>query len=93
MEEKKRFKAVPVAFGYVDFPVALATPAVLDATQAAMAKNIFDEIGGLPGRRSRKGDPIVVGRILRPTAAPITSWQLRPAVTFLIAWWVDTRQL
>jgi len=76
-----------VAVGFneqIDFPFALAKPEVLSATAEAMAVKLFDQMGVLPAQ-SRNGDPIVVGRILDPRAG---SW-----ITFMVAWFVDTRAL
>ncbi len=68
----------------IDFPAAIAQPAVLEATRAAMLRNIFDEIGCLPARK--KPDPILLGRIYKPTDSVRES-----PLSFLIAWWIDTR--
>jgi hypothetical protein len=59
----------------------------MSATAEAIALKIFDEIGSLPKRR-RKGDPIVVGRICGGFGDAD-----RKVITFLIAWYVDTREL
>lgn len=84
-EEETFYKSEMTEYAGVDFPLALATPVVMNATQEAMAKKIFDQIGGLPHRRTKGRDPIVVGRILRPDSTRHLS--------FLIAWWIDTREL
>jgi hypothetical protein len=80
------FQHTAVGYCDVEFPVQIAQPAVMEATRAAMMLNIFDEIGVLPARR--KPDPIVVGRIYRPT----DKWRDSP-VCFLIAWWINTATL
>ncbi len=72
----------------LEFPFTTAKPQILEATQRAMADKFFDEIGVLPGK-AKKQDPIVVGRIIDPRST--TYNQVR--VTFLIAWWIDTRVL
>lgn len=69
-------------FRDVALPVKFMKPRVLEATQHAMAMKIFDEIGVLPARR--KSDPLVVGRILGPKGK---------SMTFLIAWFIDTKDL
>jgi hypothetical protein len=69
-------------FKEVALPVKFMKPKVLAATQHAMAHKIFDEVGVLPARK--KSDPIVVGRILGPK---------EKVLTFLIAWFVDSRDL
>jgi hypothetical protein len=73
-----------------DFPMKRVKTQILDATGKAMAKKIFDEIGVLPARRSqhRARDPIVTGRIVR-REGPFTEI----ALTFLISWWIDVRDL
>jgi hypothetical protein len=73
-------------YAEVEFPVQVAQPAVMEATRAAMMLNLFDEIGCRPARR--KPDPIVIGRIHKPW----DRYRDNP-VSFLIAWWIDTRQL
>jgi len=72
-----------------DFPLKTVTPHILDATGKAMALKIFDEMGVLPARRQRArgGDPIVTGRISRREGTRDIG------LTFLIAWWIDTRDL
>lgn len=72
----------------IDFPFATAKPAILSAAARALADKVFDEIGVLPGRRP-KGDPIVVGRIRDPRGDKHNP----KFVSFLIAWFVDTREL
>lgn len=71
----------------IEYPLSIAQPAVMSATAEAMALKVFDEIGSLPERR-RKGDPIVVGRICGNLGGAE-----RKVITFLIAWYVDTREL
>jgi hypothetical protein len=72
----------------LEFPVEIAKPAVLEATQHALALNLFDEVGVLPGRRRRNRDPIVIGRIYNGA----NRYRDNP-LAFLIAWWIDTRDL
>ena len=71
-------------FAEVDFPFRFAPIKVLESTQHAMALKVFDEIGVLPARRG-KGDPMVVGRIKLKGQ--------RKSLDFLIAWFIDTRDL
>lgn len=72
----------------LEFPFATAKPQILKATERAMADKIFDELGVLPGQR-RNEDPIVVGRILDPR-----NQKYNPTfVTFLIAWYLETKTL
>lgn len=72
-------------FDDVDFPFRLAKPAVLSATAEAMALKVFDEIGVLP--RTRGSDPMIIGRVsLRQ------GWTTK-SVNFVIAWFIDTKDL
>jgi len=73
-------------FDLVDFPFAFAKPEILDDTGKAMARKIFDDIGALPPRK-RRGDPVVVGRIV------MKEGYNEKCVTFLISWFIDTDQL
>jgi hypothetical protein len=72
----------------IDFPFTTAKPQILSATARAMADKVFDEIGVLPGKRKRE-DPIVVGRIIDPRSDRYT----KRFVTFLIAWFLETKTL
>lgn len=82
------------SFEDVDFPFALAKPAIMEHTQRAMALGIFDDVGVSPDRagnhvgRHIKGDPMVIGRILMPKVN-----YKRACMSFVIAWFVDTRDL
>jgi len=82
---KKEHKTLLVSDSYdePDFPFTLVKPAVLDATQRAMALKVFDEIGSVT---HRSGDPIMVGRILDPRGTG-------RCITFFIAWWLNTAVL
>jgi len=73
-------------FDLVDFPFAFAKPEILNDTGKAMALKIFDDIGALPPRK-RRGDPVVVGRIV------MKEGYFEKCVTFLISWFIDTDQL
>jgi hypothetical protein len=69
-------------FKAVGLPVKFMKPRVLQATQIALVSKIFDEIGILPA--SPKKDPLIVGRIIDPKGRPLS---------FLISWFVDSRDL
>lgn len=71
-------------FREVGFPFALAKPQVMEATAAAMALKVFDQLGMLPA--IAKADPIICGQILRPD-------ELRRPITFFVAWWLDTKDI
>ncbi len=81
------------AFRDVDFPFALAQPAVLEATQQAMAARIFDELGVSPASaaaRSGKGDPMVIGRIYAPGSK---DWnRTQRSISFVVAWFLRPDQ-
>lgn len=72
----------------IDFPFVMAKPEIFNATARAMADKVFDEIGSLPGVKP-KGDPIIVGRIRDPRSTTYN----KKFISFLIAWYVDTREL
>lgn len=81
------FASWPTEFRDVDFPFAFAQPAVLHATQQAMAAKIFDELGVSPDPRQRAaGDPMVIGRIYAPRQH---RWQRESrSVSFVVAWFL-----
>jgi hypothetical protein len=72
---------VPDAFLEPSFPFTFAKTQILDETAKAMALKVFDELGVLPARR-RKGDPMVVGRIL------VRDGYNEKAISFLVAWFM-----
>lgn len=84
----------PVRYWYADsyqepdFPFKLAKAEIRQATAAALKSGIFDELGVLP--RTRNPDPFVCGRILFPDT-PRYRFSEPKAVTFFVAWWLDTR--
>lgn len=78
----------PTAFADIEFPIIAAVPAVMTATQQAMACHIFDEIGVSP-QNVRNGDPLIIGHILGPKSGG----GQRKTVSFLIAWYLDMRTL
>lgn len=69
------------------FPFAIAKPEILTATANAMALKIFDDIAVSP-RRQVKGDPMIIGRVRLKQS----TYQER-VVSFLISWFVDTRDI
>lgn len=73
----------------VDFPMIVAKPQIIERVNSAMSRKFFDEIGVLPGRAAQKGDPVVVGIIKNPVARGVRNNR----VMFLIAWYVDTREI
>lgn len=73
------------AFADVEFPVMAARVEVMDATAQAMTAKLFDSIGICP--QSRKGDPLIIGRIIEAHRFGAKE------VSFLIAWHLDLRTL
>lgn len=86
-------KTMPHSWKELEFPVAMAKPEIMQATDRAMALKIFDQFGILPkevvktGRATR--DPIIVGQLIDPRSTTYN----QKLVTFMIAWHLDTRVL
>lgn len=79
-------------YSAVDFPFKLARAEIKEATSKAMKLKLFDRLGVLP--RVRKPDPIVCGQILIPDRKHYRwAQEQREAITFFVAWWLDTRTL
>ncbi len=76
-------------FKDVGFPFRLARAEIREATDKALRLGVFDEIGVLP--RVRAPDPVVCGRIIDPTKPQ--NYHDRKAVTFFVAWWLDTKDI
>lgn len=95
--QTKERKDVPVTYYYadefreVDFPFKLARAEIKEAAVKAMGLKIFDTMGILP--RVRKPDPIVCGQILVPNKTLYCDYVHNEAITFFVAWWLDTRTL
>jgi hypothetical protein len=83
-KEKHIKRYVTDDYDAVDFPVTVVKPAVLQATQRAMALRLFDQLGMVSNQSA--GDPIVVGQLLDPRGR-------QRRVTFFVAWWLDTVSL
>ena len=82
-EKHEHWTSDAIALREPEFPFVNAKPVVMNATQEAMARKIFDEIGALP-RSRRKPDPVIVGRIIRPDGERLT---------FMIAWYIRTQDI
>lgn len=76
-------------FDEVDFPINMAKPNIMEATSRAMALKVFDELGVLPDPHPKK-DPLIVGRIIDPRRA---AGFRRKAISFIIAWHLNTRDI
>lgn len=74
----------PVGFADIEFPLAIAHSAVMEATGRAMASKIFDRIGMVT---DGSGDPIVLGQITFKRRYGTKT------ASFLIAWYLDVRTL
>lgn len=74
----------------IEFPVALAKSAVMSDAAKAAGLKLFDEMGIAHDKawqsRPRKGDPMILGRLLnpRPNASDLT---------FFIAWAIDLTRI
>ncbi len=77
----------PTDFRDVSFPARLARVEVLSNLSRAQKLRLFDDIGMLPAHRRSK-DPMLIGRIHQR----ITPYQ-RNTLSFMIAWWIDTKML
>ena len=96
-EGKKLYKRWADSYNPVDFPIKAVKPAILEETSKALLLKIFDEVGCTPGRPGfnpgtglrRKGDPMVVGRIIYKT----DGWSENRTVSFLITWWLDFKDI
>lgn len=75
-------------FSSPEFPFQLVKPQILAMTGEAMQKCIFDEMGVLP-RTRHNTDPIVIGRI---SLKGQPSWN-RKSVNFMVAWFIDLKDL
>ncbi len=73
----------------IEFPISVAKPQIMTATQRAMLLKCFDDIGVLPDRVKVSQDPLVIGRIKDPRSSKFN----QKYVSFLIAWYVDTSVL
>jgi len=74
-------------FAPFDFPFTVTKPQIINVTQRAMVRKIFDEIGILPQRQRRRGDPMIIGQVVLREG-----WSEK-RISFLIAWFVDTETL
>jgi hypothetical protein len=78
--------ADPDQFAAVEFPIRAARPEVMSATAAAMALQVFDQIGICPAER--KADPLIIGQILGKKEG-----YTQKRVNFLIAWHLNLNEL
>ena len=69
----------------VDFPFKTVKPQILSELSKALKMKLFDEIGILPA--TPKGDPMIIGKIHCKQGARTQT------MSFLVTWWIDTRDL
>lgn len=84
--------------GPIVFPSMTARSPIMKATAAAMEEKIFDQVGvclpvenaarGRVGRATRRGDPLVIGQILRKNEGG-----RQKCVSFIIAWYLNLEDL
>lgn len=81
----------------LEFPVSMSKPKIMEAATRAMALQIFDDLGILPGyaphdgTKPPKGDPMIIARIFDPR--PLPRWQTRRFVSFIVGWHLNTKDL
>lgn len=82
----------PAEFREVEFPVTVAKPKIIEATERAMALRMFDQLGLIGQQHASKyaprADPIVVGQLIDPR-----SKYRDKKLTFFIAWWFNWEML
>lgn len=86
---KQVWTSEAVGWNEIDFPINMAKPIIMEATERAMKQKIFDELGILPDSKPKK-DPLIVGRILDPRP---TGYEPQKFVTFIVAWHLNVRDL
>jgi len=69
-----------------EFPITMAKPNIMEATNYAMALKIFDKIGIMPAQK--RTDPVIIGQIMLKT-----NNYHRKIVSFMIAWHLNTNVL
>lgn len=72
----------------LDFPITMAKPKIMEATNRTMALKLFDDLGVLPSPY-RKVDPLIVARIKDPRSTQYN----QKFVSFIVAWHLDTETL
>lgn len=88
-------------FQEIEFPISIAHPEVMSTTAEAMALKCFDELAICVGSsdsltgtvrnadRQKRGDPLVLGIIRKPGRTQYNDQR----VTFLIGWYLNTREI
>lgn len=65
----------------MEFPITMIKPEIIEATNKAMALNLFDQFGIMPATRNE--DPVIIAQIING----------RKRVSFMIAWHLNTNVL
>jgi hypothetical protein len=73
-----------------DIPVKFLKPLIVQRTTEAMKSGIFDELVCVPGEKTGRRDPFVIGRIMRPWVA---AWSQSRYMAFMVAWFFDPADL
>ncbi len=69
----------------MEFPITMAKPRIMEATNRAMALKIFDQIGIMPA--TKKEDPVIIGQVMQQYG------NITKTVSFMIAWHLNTNDL
>lgn len=85
-KEITKYFFITTEYQDIAFPMEAARVEVMSATAEAMALRVFDQIGICP--QTRKGDPLLIGKILGPKRG-----YQQKEISFLIAWHLDLRTL
>lgn len=86
-DNKTRDISYATEWDELEFPVSMIKPEIIEATNKAMALEIFDQFGVLP--KTRNEDPIIVAQIINKG----TGYARNKIVSFMIAWHFDTKVL
>lgn len=65
----------------MEFPLTMAKPEIIEATNKAMLLKCFDQIGIMPATRNE--DPVIIGQLVNG----------KKIISFMIAWHFDTKVL
>lgn len=84
-DDKTTYETTVIGYNEIGIPLRMMKPVLVEQTQRAIQRRIFDRIGTLPARR--KGDPLLIGQIV------LKQGYQEKRLNFLIAWWFDTREL
>lgn len=83
---KTEDRSMATDWAELEFPVSMMKPEIMEATNHAMALELFDQFGVLP--KTRNEDPIIIGQIVNKRGQ-----YSNKIVSFMIAWHFDTKVL